>query len=395
MALIRHNRTREEMSALGIKMSTCTCDMQDAYVAEAHDWHWRDHSESPGRYPAPFHPRTDTLDTLLRALGTILGLQIEVFFMMDGRSDSWPGSREDIFGTNRIEAVTQICRWLDQYPSFQTSSARWHRARPTHPRNMVHLLNYTCDVVSTTNPPLSTHDLEWYKPPIVVLSNLIFSFLTIVDGVNTAYFYDDQAEPMLDAITRVTREIYERSEFDDDSSWTTILNRHGGSVHEKLALPHDTTRYHHEIVEGSKDQRPEAIEDRNAKPLKTALDIVRCRRVVYCSSNCQLHEVCSFLPRMCFTISLMHDSQWRHPTKPHKSICRTLKQLGDIAGFSPAARGGGEPPRMADYEFQSACAQARLQRPDLVNMNHILMQDNRIMKILNYDFSLHYTYRLS
>ncbi|KAJ7614935.1 hypothetical protein FB45DRAFT_936455 [Roridomyces roridus] len=346
MAFIRHERSREDMIALARKMETCSCDMRDAYVDEAHNWHWLNHTVSPGVFPDPYHPRTDTLECLVRALGTILALQIEVFFKipwenrMEGPHTSWPRFPRDIFGPNFTAAVTQCCRWLDEYPSFQLLSLIASFARPeddsvlgtllhsaTLRRNMVQLLNFVCDALPCK--PTSVNRMKWYKAPTVIMQNFISSFGYIADGVSTAYFYDEQAEPMLDAMTRVTHKLHDHLPSDaEDAIWHRTLQTHAGYIHEKLALSYDTQRFHPSIVQGSQSARLSIIHIRNKRPFETALNLLysnatlmqsscsnpdcttfvgsasgryqqcgRCSRVIYCSQSCQRHEVnCCSIP---------------------------------------------------------------------------------------------------
>ncbi|KAJ7614953.1 hypothetical protein FB45DRAFT_936488, partial [Roridomyces roridus] len=300
MAFIRHERSREDMNSLARKMETCSFD-------EAHDWHGLNHTASPGVFPDPYHPRTDTLDCLLRALGTILALQIELFFKipwedrMEGPHTSWPRFPRDISGPNFTTAVTQCCRWLDEYPSFQLLSLIASFARPeddailgtllhfaTLPRNMVQLLNFVCDALPSKPTPVN---------------RMKCSFGYMADGVSTAYFYDEQAEPMLDAMTRVTRELHDRLPSDaEDAIWHRTLQTHAGYIHEKLALPYDTERFHPSILQGSQSARLSIIDIRNKRPFETALNLLYSNATLmqsscsnpdctFVGSACQRHEV--------------------------------------------------------------------------------------------------------
>jgi hypothetical protein len=356
----------------------------------------------------------------MRGLGTILGLQIERYFMQGPAAASWPRRKTDILGSNARDSVIQCCRWLDEYPSFQLVhliasfaederdiSTLLHSA--TLPRNIVYLLNHACDVAPPNFGQLGMGSQYAYKLPIVLITGFIRRVSSITDGVSSAYFYEEQAEPMLDALTRVGRELQDPS-IGMDIMWSMVVGSHGGAIHEKLALPYDPVRYHPDIIDGSLANRASMCRIRNETPFATAQNLLYvleliacsnpdctagetgvswqrcsgCRRVKYCSQSCQVHEVSSFTFLWSYaSLSLTRPNEWKHERKPHKAVCAKLNSLGQVAGFPGAVGGRALPPKISDAAFESRCIQERLDRASVHKVNLLLMQDNRIMKILH------------
>ncbi|KAL1709371.1 hypothetical protein EV121DRAFT_195097 [Schizophyllum commune] len=416
MTLLRTDRSREDMRALAARMETCTCDRSDPLVDEFHTWHWLDHDTVPGKYVKQFMPRTDTMESLVCALSSLLALPIEAATMdwkQGQRHAVWPQKTQDALGDNWAQTTTQICRWLDEYPSFQVAhllgsfadigdlstpiiTAMLHSA--TLPKNLVLLLNRAVD---SYPPGIKSSDIGarmLYIMPLNLVLTLMQCIETLViDNVSTAYFYDDQALPMLDVLTRVGR-LYERT--GDFDMWAT-LERTGGTIHAKFGLPNDTDRYHPDILHGSELHHEELIELAERTPYQTVQKVLYvlmshticanpdcstvnptswsrcggCNRVYYCSSQCQA-------------------AHWKCERKQHKGTCRILKSVGEAASF-PTSAPADALPEMLNADFYRACAQANIQEKDLKLLVKRVLGDVRILGVLNERYAKKYDYRLS
>ncbi|KAF9021930.1 hypothetical protein BDZ89DRAFT_1071071 [Hymenopellis radicata] len=410
MIFIRTGRSRGDMRALAQRMESCNCDRTDPLVDEFHCWHWVNHATVPGKYIPEFMPRRDDMESLMAAIGSLLSYTIEISdmdFTCSSPPSGWPLSWKDVLGYDPPRVATQLCRWLDEYPCFQlvhllasftdgyaVVSTLLHSA--TLPRTIVLLLNRA---LAAMPADFTEHDLGaqvYYRLPLTLMTNFMARTESIVDGVSTAYFYDDQAEPLLDVLTRIGHTTQDTGGF-TDITLNMMLSRTGGAVHAKLGLPVDEARYHPDILSGSKHIKEERIADWCAQPWQTTQNILyilttrpmcvnppcrnefdaatwqrctACRRVLYCSAECQ-------------------QADWGH----HKKICKMLKAVGDAVGF-PAATTSA-PPVISQDDFRNQCMNAGVYSDALALMLKRVMVDDRIIKILNKEpYSKRYEYRL-
>lgn len=413
MNLLRTERSRDEMRALAERMETCACDRSDPVVDELHAWHWLDHETIPGKYPPSLMPRTDTMLSLVSAASSLLAIPIEESCMAlhsgQQRADEWPETLSVALGNDWSQATVMICRWLDEYTTFQVAhllgsfaegelivSTLLHSA--TLPKNLVYLLDRGLDIFPDDVSDLSFGASLYYLLPLTTVLNLISCVESIVDGVSTAYFYEDQAEPVLDVLTRIGRLSDALS--GDSFLIATALGRTGGAVHSKLVLPYDETRYHPTIIEASKSIKEENILD--VQPYATSQKVLyilmtmrkcgnprctkeqdpswmrctACKRVLYCSSECQRAD-------------------WEYESKPHKKICKTLRALGEAVSFPVSATPENPPPIMSTAEFRRECMQAGVEAKATKLFAQRMMRDDRVLKSLNDEYSKRYDCRLS
>ncbi|KAF9013829.1 hypothetical protein BDZ89DRAFT_963012 [Hymenopellis radicata] len=287
MIFIRTERSRDDMRALAQRMESCNCDRTDPVISEFHCWHWVDHATLSCQYPTQ---RRDDMESLITAIGSLLSTPIEASVWAAHASrvlsspefpSGWPFSSNDVFGPDPPKSATQLCRWLDEYPCFQlihllSYSFEDHAfdstllRSATLPRTIVRLLNRGLAALPADFAARSLLDRFDYKLPLSVMAAFMSRTEGIVDGVSLAYFYNDQAEPLLDVLSRIGR----MQEGLNDILLNMMLTGTGGAVHATLVLPFDETRYHPHILMGSKQFKEKNISNACARPWQTTQNIL-------------------------------------------------------------------------------------------------------------------------
>ncbi|KAH8804151.1 hypothetical protein DL96DRAFT_1631356 [Flagelloscypha sp. PMI_526] len=411
MGFIRHSRSRSDMDHLVSVMETCSCDRDnDAFVDEAHDWSWLSDSERESMAPPSLICLETNMITLISSMAHLLALSINLDSQRGWGSFSdavgWPG--------NGITVVTQLCRWLDVTTSVEVVELLNSFMVPgpdspmvdamlrsaTLPRSIVIILEKFYEA-SPSLKRLAIAARSRHVTDVHTIIELSENLSSTEDGVSIAYFYEDQAEPFLDVVSRLDRKLFQPAW---DSRWSNMLRKHAVPIHEKLCLPLDPTRYAPDIIAGFKKRRNFSYRYRTKDPYKTTQDIMhalrrlrscgnqscpnehlevnrwyqcgRCHRVLYCSKECQKKD-------------------WKDSRKPHEKICDTLELLSTLANFPDAARGKALPRRRSDDKFELICDEAGLDTRTILKVNQLLMNDDRIMKLLQTVYSPRYKWRIS
>lgn len=254
-----------------------------------------------------------------------------------GRTVQWPTTPQEILPGSDVEAsMTMLCRWLDEFPSLTmihllqaVGFACGRKAiislllSATLPKNLVNILSLSLlripEHITRTN-------VRRLAMPISACFKLIATLETQPDGVPVAYFYDEHCDRLLEVLTEVAKLSDRLIEAGLDSRlpeaslplWKRIVRFTGGSIHSKLELPADETKYHPSLLKGSELIRKKR--QRDESPWQSASDHLiglesltrcafpmcnenfassgrkfkycgRCKRVPYCSVECQRNDV--------------------------------------------------------------------------------------------------------
>ncbi|KAH8828618.1 hypothetical protein DL96DRAFT_1462419 [Flagelloscypha sp. PMI_526] len=398
MTLLRQPRTRVVMKEFISTLELCQCDRKaDAFVDEAHDWEWRTVEACGDLYPAEFLCCEYTMEALIQAICRIFCKSIGI------EKRGWGNLLSDVVGfpSNGAKTITQICRWLDEYPSFHTvdflqrvvsyfkesqgtmSSAIFRSA--TMPSNIVALLNQVFDHLPDLSSP--SESFKGYLHMILLVLHLVAIVTRTSDEVSIAYFYDDEVEPFLDIVSRLDNGF---PQLKDSVQWTYMLITHAAAIYETLCLPLDPERYAPRILEGFLERRRLSWEFRRMIPYKTAQDILYAlRRLNICGNRQCTSEAagkwmqCGGCKRVLYCSKACQRQDWVDSLKPHKYTYDNLAILGIIAGFPDKARGKPLPRRFSSLKFKKVCLAKGMEESTVLDMNQYLMYDERIMKILH------------
>ncbi|KAJ7654353.1 hypothetical protein B0H17DRAFT_1021824 [Mycena rosella] len=359
-AFITTARSREDMAALAHRMEHCECDRTDRLVDGMHAWKWD--LTAYCRDPSGFVCRTDTLEGLIAIIADLFFNALQLH--ESNQRSGWPRNRRQCLAGNDETAATMLCRWLDFYPilpllraiSAAAFSFGGHVLVPfllsAHlPKNIVTILKRGVD--SLPEDFAGDFDPFGLVYPITLVFITTKELSNIDDGVSSAYFYREYCPLLLETLNRVA-EIDEKMRWSWDGLWEGGLNL-GGIVHAKLVLPFDETKYHKKILDYSKIYRTTILQVQT--PYQLARNIMLalaelpsqcmniscadataasmcsgCKRVAYCSAHCQNHD-------------------WAGPL-PHKKVCKTIRALGDAAGFPVYANPKFIPPQLEVGEFR-------------------------------------------
>ncbi|KAJ7112938.1 hypothetical protein C8R44DRAFT_741285 [Mycena epipterygia] len=383
-AFITTNRSREDMAALAQRMEHCECDRTDRLIDEMHAWEWN--STAYCRDPPGFVCRTCTLEGLI---AIVADLFFNALQLHDHQQTRWPQNRRQCLAGNDETAATMLCRWLDIYPilpllrAISAAASSFGRSvlvpflLSAHlPKNLVAILRRGVDSLSV--------DFAGDINPFGIVYPITLVFITmnelsnIDDGVSSAYFYREHCPLLLETLNRVV-EIDGKMGWFSDALWEGGINL-GGIVHAKLVLPFDETKYHQRILAYSKKSRTTILQVQT--PYQLAMNIMLtlaelppqcmyisctkataaslcsgCRRVAYCNAQCQTHD-------------------WNGPL-PHKKVCKTIRVLGDAAGFPVYADPKSPPQLEGDVRrrFQDAVTLSAAK-----SFNKNMIEDDRIRK---------------
>ncbi|KAF7333474.1 hypothetical protein MVEN_02363600 [Mycena venus] len=393
-AFITTDRSREEMAALAQRMEHCECDRTDRLIDGMHAWKWD--STAYCRDPPGFVCRTCTLEGLIAIIADLLFNALQLHDLQRTR---WPKNRRQCLAGNDETAATMLCRWLDFYPilpllraisaaaaSFGPSVLVPFLLSAHLPKNLVAILKRGVDSLPV--------DFAGSFDPFGVVYPITLVFITmnelsnIDDGVSSAYFYREHCPLLLETLNRVA-EIDSKMVWSSNAHWETGINL-GGIVHAKLVLPFDETKYHQRILAYSKMNRTTILHVQT--PYQLAMNIMLtltelppqcmdiscaketaaslcsgCRRVAYCDVQCQTHD-------------------WNGPL-PHKKVCKTIRALGDAAGFPVYTDPKSVPELEVDVHrrFQDAVSVAAVK-----SFNKNMIEDDRIRKVVNDKYSARY-----
>ncbi|KAJ7512878.1 hypothetical protein B0H11DRAFT_1947800 [Mycena galericulata] len=395
-AFITTNRSREDMAALAHRMEHCECDRTDRLIDGMHAWKWN--STAYCRYPPGFECRTCTLEGLIAIIGDLLFNALQLH---DIHQTRWPRNRRQCLAGNDETAATMLCRWLDFYPILPLLRAIAAVAssfgRPVlvafllsaHlPKNLVAILKRGVDSLPADYAGDKLGNPFGVVYPITLVFITMSELQNIDDGVSSAYFYREHCPLLLETLNRVV-------EIDSKMGWLSNFHweggiRLGGIVHAKLVLPFDEAKYNQKILAYSKEFRTTILEVQT--PYQLAMNIMLtlaelppqcmdisctkvtapsicsgCRRVAYCNTQCQTHD-------------------WNGPL-PHKKVCKTIRALGDAAGF-PIYADPKSPPQLevdARRRFQNAVS---VSVANAFNAN--MIEDDRIRRVIHDKYSARY-----
>ncbi|KAJ6578224.1 hypothetical protein B0H19DRAFT_1122701 [Mycena capillaripes] len=395
-AFITTNRSRKDMAALAQRMEYCECDRADPLIDGMHAWEWN--STAYCRDPPGFRCRTSTLEGLIALIADLLYNALQLH---DHDGTRWPQNTRQCLAGDDETAVTMLCRWLDFYPILPLLRAISAVASSFGPRvlipfllsahlpkNLVAILKRGVD--SLPADFAGGFDAFGVVYPITLVFITMREISNIDDGVSSAYFYREHCPLLLETLNRV-------AEIDAKMTWLSDFNweggmKLGGIVHAKLVLPFDETMYHRKILAYSQQNRLGILLVQT--PYQLALNIMRtltelppqcmdvscakstagslcsgCRRVAYCDAQCQKNDWNGLLP--------------------HKKVCKTIRTLGEAAGF-PVYTIPKTPPPQLEVEVFRHQVQDAVSLLAVNSFNRNMIEDDRIRKVVNDKYSARY-----
>ncbi|KAJ7586123.1 hypothetical protein C8J56DRAFT_828492 [Mycena floridula] len=395
-AFLTTKRSREEMRALARRMEHCECDRSDATVDLLHSWSWNHGAFS--RDPGPFVCRSDTLGCLVSVIADVIYMSLE---LNDIRHTPWPTTRRHCLVDNDETAATMMCRWLDEYNylailrliastanSFGLAAQIPFLHSAHLPKNLVQILKLGMDSLPSQ---INTFDPfgEVYPISIVFITMQAISS-TVDDGVSSAYFYREHCGVLLENLNRVA-ELDARMVWMSNMRWEFGFQL-GGIIHAKLVLPIDETLYHRKILEYSKDMRTGILQVQTPYQLAKNIMLTLAEMEPQCmNSQCadgNPASICSGCRRVAYCSRECQNVDWT-ATAPHKKVCRKLKALGDAAGFPEYATPRAAPPELEIEDFERLVFHA-VPWPDIVMFNKHMIEDDRIRRVVNDKYSARY-----
>ncbi|KAK7044621.1 hypothetical protein R3P38DRAFT_2608834 [Favolaschia claudopus] len=391
------DRSREDMAFLAQRMEHCECDRTDSLVDSMHAWQWN--PAAFDRYPEGFTCRTTTLGGLIAIIADLLCAAFELKRSGEDHQKQWPRSRTDCLGDSDESAAVMFCRWLDEYPilpilrAVGASACLFARGiivpflLSAHlPKNLVAILKRGVDSIPSDFE--GTMDAFGVLYPITCVFTTMRDISNIDDGVSTAYFFREHCSLFLETLNRIAA-IDDRLPWSMNATWDDGFSM-GGVVHAKLVLPFDETKYHSKILDWSRLNRMTILAVQT--PYELARNVMLtlaelpaqcmnarcpnkggqgpfmmcsgCKRVVYCSAECQ-------------------DKDW-NGRLPHKSVCKKIRVLGDATGIPIYATPKIEPPQIEISEFQRRVSERTgLSMVSLMIFNENCLPDDRIRRVVN------------
>ncbi|KAJ6563616.1 hypothetical protein DFH09DRAFT_1158529 [Mycena vulgaris] len=325
-AFITTNRSREDMAALAHRMEHCECDRTDRLIDGMHAWKWN--STAYCRNPPGFVCRVCTLEGLI---AIVADLFFNALQLHDHRQTRWPRNRRQCLVGNDETAATMLCRWLDFYPILPLLRAISAAASSFGRLVLVPFL-------------LSAH----------LPKNLVAILKRGVDSLPADFAGDFNPFGVVYPITLVFITIKEL--------------RTSMTVYPLRIFTANITPYQLAMnIMLTLAELPPQCMDISCTEATAASMCSGCRRVAYYNAQCQAHD-------------------WSGPL-PHKKVCKTIRALGDAAGFPVYANPKSPPQVEVDVRrrFQDTVS---LSAANAFNKN--MIEDDRIRKVVNDKYSARY-----